>query len=156
MDELERAYQAYQKGDRDLSALEGYKRRDLAWVQVISKVDGITEREARKKASQLMKRSKGVKNALYRYYHEAMREIYEKRPEGRMRIIEEMKKPPAGKPPLPVTGISELERLREENARLMNENKELIGIMKEYRARMETLVKSINRLEEKIKTLEGT
>jgi hypothetical protein len=127
-------------GDKQaLSLLEGYKRRDLAYLRMISIVDNIPEKEARKKASYFLKRSEGTRKAINRYYHEALREYYTKqRKPGRMRIIEEI--PPERRrpvPPVPVAGISELERLRKENTELKAQNQELIDLLKSYRARLE-------------------
>ena len=143
---FEEAFKLYSSGDREgaRKRMEGSMRRDAAYIQMIASVDGISIKDARKKAAAIMHRSEKVRKDIGKYYHDALQEYYErsKRP-GRMMIIEEVPLKKPGAAPVPVTGVSELERLRQENAELKDTIKNLTGVINGLRNQVQRLAKSL-------------
>ena len=126
-DELEKTFQRYWGGTPDekqraLAGLEGYKRRDLAWLQLIMRVDNVNEGTAKKTAQRMMRMSKNARARVEEDYRERFTspEKGVRGAPGRMDITYLV--PPVEKPPAALPEMSELERLRAEVLRLRKEN----------------------------------
>ena len=147
-DELEQTFQRYRGGtpeekQRALAGLEGYKRRDLAWLQLIMRVDNVNEGTAKKTAQRMMRMSKHARAKIEEDYRnrDPSPEKGERGRPGRMDVTYLV--PPVEKPPTALPEMSELERLRAENLRLRKENQALQQVITGQNERLRLIEKRL-------------
>jgi hypothetical protein len=146
-DELEKTFQRWkgktpEEKQKAFAYLEGYQRRDLSWLNIIQTVDKCDLNTAKRTAQRMQRMSKPLRRRKQEQYIEAYYPEGRGERPARMTFTELV---PRKEIPLEAREpeLTELERLRIENAQLRKENKALQDTVRGINERLRLVEKEL-------------